>query len=73
LEKNAFLFKDNLFALCALDMAYTDLCARKKGKSYMTIELYYRENPLTDYTIGIASIEKMVSKRKNWPIFIKSN
>jgi L-alanine-DL-glutamate epimerase-like enolase superfamily enzyme len=24
--------KDNLFALCALDMAYTDLCARKKAK-----------------------------------------
>jgi hypothetical protein len=37
----------------------------------MTIELYYRENPLTDYTIGIASIEKMVSKMKElpWPIY----
>jgi hypothetical protein len=51
LEKNAFLFKEDLFALCALDMAYTDLYAQKKEKSYMTIELYYRENPLTDYTI----------------------
>jgi L-alanine-DL-glutamate epimerase-like enolase superfamily enzyme len=28
-------------------------------------------NPLTDYTIGIASIEKMVSKMKElpWPIY----
>jgi hypothetical protein len=32
LKKNAFLFKEDLFALCALDMAYTDLYARKKGK-----------------------------------------
>jgi hypothetical protein len=38
LEKNAFLFKEDLFALCALDMAlYTDLYAQKKERSYMTI------------------------------------
>jgi hypothetical protein len=29
-EKNAFLFKEDLFALCALDMAYTIYA--KKGK-----------------------------------------
>lgn len=29
--------REDLFALCALDMAYTDLYARKKGKSCMTI------------------------------------
>jgi hypothetical protein len=28
--KNPFLFKEDLFALCALDMAYTDLCAQKE-------------------------------------------
>jgi hypothetical protein len=35
--------KEDLFALCALDMAYTDLYAQKE-RSYMTIELYYRES-----------------------------
>jgi L-alanine-DL-glutamate epimerase-like enolase superfamily enzyme len=66
--KNPFLFKRGYICLCALDMAYTDFMQKK---SYMTIELYYRENPLTDYTIGIASIEKMVSKMKElpWPIY----
>jgi hypothetical protein len=56
LEKNPFLFKEDLFALCALDMAYTDLCA--KGKKLYDYWNYTTEkNPLTDYTIGIASIE----------------
>jgi hypothetical protein len=32
LEKNPFLFKEDLFALCALDMAYTDLYAQKRKK-----------------------------------------
>jgi hypothetical protein len=26
--------KEDLFALCALDMAYTDLCAKKGKKLY---------------------------------------
>jgi hypothetical protein len=43
--KKTFLFKEDLFALCALDMAYTDY-ARKKERSYMTIELYYREQSI---------------------------
>jgi hypothetical protein len=29
-----FLFKEDLFALCALDMAYTDLYAQKGKKLY---------------------------------------
>ena len=64
--------KDNMFALCALDMAYTDLYARKKGKKLYELWNYsIAKNPLTDYTIGIASIEKMVSKMKElpWPIY----
>ena len=64
--------QNNMFALCALDIAYNDLYARKKGKKLY--ELWYyniQKNPLTDYTIGIASIEKMVSKMKElpWPIY----
>jgi L-alanine-DL-glutamate epimerase-like enolase superfamily enzyme len=64
--------KEDMFALCALDMAYTDLYARKKGKKLYDLWGYtIDKNPLTDYTIGIASIEKMVSKMKElpWPIY----
>jgi L-Ala-D/L-Glu epimerase len=64
--------KDNLFALCALDNAYNDLYARKKGKKLYELWGYTTEkNPLTDYTIGIAPIEKMVAKMEElpWPIY----
>ena len=64
--------KHDMFALCALDMAYNDLYARQKGKKLYEIWNYTTEtNPLTDYTIGIASIEKMVEKMEElpWPIY----
>ncbi len=64
--------QENMFALCALDMAYNDLYARKKGKKLYDLWKYTIEkNPLTDYTIGIASIDKMVSKMQElpWPIY----
>lgn len=64
--------QDDLFALCALDMAYNDLYARKKGKKLHELWNYSTENnPLTDYTIGIDTIEKMVDKMKElpWPIY----
>jgi len=64
--------KGNLFALCALDNAYNDLYARKKGKKLYELWGYTTEkNPLTDYTIGIAPIEKMVAKMEElpWPIY----
>ena len=66
-----FLTHD-MFALCALDMAYNDLYARQKGKKLYDLWNYTTEkNPLTDYTIGIASIEKMVEKMQElpWPIY----
>lgn len=64
--------KNNLFALCALDNAYNDLYARKKGKKlYELWEYSIANNPLTDYTIGIDSIDKMVAKMEElpWPIY----
>lgn len=64
--------KHDMFALCALDMAFTDLFARKKGKKLYQLWGYSTEkNALTDYTIGIASIEKMLSKMQElpWPIY----
>ena len=66
------LLRDDLFALCALDIAYNDLYARKKGKKLYDLWGYsINNNPKTDYTIGIDSIEKMVSKMEElpWPIY----
>ncbi len=66
------LLADNMFALCALDMAFNDLYAKKKEKKlYELWNLSINKNPITDYTIGIASIEKMVSKMQElpWPIY----
>ncbi len=62
----------DMFALCALDMAYNDWYARKQGKKLYELWGYStNNNPMTDYTIGIDSIEKMVSKMKElpWPIY----
>ncbi len=66
------LLKNDMFSLCALDIAYSDLYARKKGKKLYELWGYsINQNPKTDYTIGIDSIEKMVSKMKElpWPIY----
>jgi L-alanine-DL-glutamate epimerase-like enolase superfamily enzyme len=64
--------KNDMFSLCALDMAYNDLYAKKKGKKLY--ELWGNSplhNPKTDYTIGIDKIDKMVMKLKEmpWPIY----
>ena len=66
------LFKDNLFALCAIDLAAYDLYAKMRGrKLYELWELNISRNPLTDYTIGIDTVENMVSKLVEfpWPIY----
>ena len=71
-EKLQPLFKNNMFALCALDMAFNDLYARKQGKKlYEVWGLKTNNNPMTDYTIGIDTIETMVAKMKElpWPIY----
>ena len=62
----------NRFALCALDIAFHDLFARKKGKKlYELWNLDISNNPLTNYTIGISTIDEMVQKMKEmpWPIY----
>jgi L-alanine-DL-glutamate epimerase-like enolase superfamily enzyme len=62
----------NLFALCALDIAAWDLYAKKLGKKLFEVwELDVSHNPLTDYTIGIDTIENMVKKLTAfpWPIY----
>ena len=63
---------EDMFALCALDMAYHDLYTRKKGKKlYELWDLDVRKNPLSNFTIGIDSIENMILKMQEtpWPIY----
>lgn len=65
-------FKNNMFLLCALDEAYTDLYTRKKDlKLYEYWNLEVQNLPQSNYTIGIDSIENMVAKMKEmpWPIY----
>ena len=65
-------FKNNMFLLCALDEAFTDLYTRKKGiKLYEYWNFELKNIPQSNYTIGIDSIENMVAKIKEmpWPIY----
>ena len=66
------LFPNNSFLVCALDMAAWDIYGKIKNKALHQLwGLDMAEAPLTDYTIGIDTIENMVSKMKEkpWPIY----
>ncbi len=66
------LFPRNAFLVCALDMAGWDLYGKLKRKQLRELwGLDIARAPLTDYTIGIDSIENMISKlhEKPWPIY----
>jgi L-Ala-D/L-Glu epimerase len=66
------LFPQNPFLVCALDIAAWDLYGKiKRKKLYELWGLDISKNPLTDYTIGIDTIDKMVEKIKDkpWPIY----
>lgn len=66
------LFPNNAFLVCALDMAAWDLWAKMKRQPlYQMWNTSPDTSPLTDYTIGIDTIEKMVAKmrEKPWPIY----
>jgi len=66
------LLPQNPFLVCALDIAAWDLFAKMQNKKlYELWKGDISKNPLTDYTIGIDSIDKMVSKLKEkpWPIY----
>lgn len=65
-------FKNNPFILCALDEAYYDLYCKKKGlKVYEYFNASLDKLPLSNYTIGIDTVEKMVAKMKeiSFPIY----
>lgn len=66
------LIPNNHFLVCALDIAAWDLYGKMKKKPlYKLWNGDISKNPITDYTIGIDSIEKMVAKlrEKPWPIY----
>lgn len=66
------LFPDNNFLVCALDMAGWDLHGKMKRKQLHQLwNLDTNNAPLTDYTIGIDTIDKMLLKmqEKPWPIY----
>lgn len=66
------LFPANPFLVCALDIAGWDLHGQFKGKPLN--ELFAgntQKQTITDYTIGIDTVEKMVAKmqEKPWPVY----
>ena len=66
------LFPNNPFLVCALDMAAWDLFGKMKGKPlYELWNTRWENTPVTDYTIGIDTIDKMVAKMKAkpWPVY----
>lgn len=62
------LYPKNPFLVCALDMAGWDLYGKMKGQLlYKLWNTAWSDNPITDYTIGIDSLEKMIDKMKANP------
>lgn len=66
------LIPRNSFLVCAIDIAAWDLYGKMKKKPLSALwKLDTRNLPVTDYTIGIDTIDKMVTKMKEkpWPIY----
>lgn len=66
------LFPHDPFLVCAIDMAGWDIYGKmNKMQLHELWKLDISKNPITDYTIGIDSIEKMVMKmnEKPWPVY----
>ena len=66
------LFPGNPFLVAALDMAAWDIYGKlKKQPLFQLWNTNMSAAPLTDYTIGIDAIEKMIEKmqEKPWPVY----
>lgn len=66
------LFPQNPFLVCALDIAAWDMYGKLKGQPlYKMWKGDISHNPVTDFTIGIDTVEKMIAKLKEnpWPIY----
>lgn len=63
------LLPQNPFLVCALDIAAWDLFGKMHNKPlYKLWNTEWQNVPLTDYTIGIDSVEKMVEKMQQHPL-----
>jgi len=66
------LFPQNNFLVCALDLAAWDMYGKIRNQPlYKLWGLSMDKAPVTDYTIGIDTIDKMVEKMKEkpWPVY----
>ncbi|MEE6188277.1 L-Ala-D/L-Glu epimerase [Mycovorax composti] len=66
------LLPQNPFLVCALDIAAWDIFGKMSGRPlYQIWKGDPADNPITDYTIGIDTVEKMLAKveEKPWPIY----
>lgn len=66
------LFPGNPFLVCALDMAGWDLWGKMKRLPLFRIwDTPFEDLPLTDYTIGLGTVQQMIDKvkEKPWPIY----
>lgn len=66
------ILRDNPFAQCALDIAMHDLHGKRNQQAlYALWGLNLDHIPLTNYTIGIDSVEKMLQKIQEfpWPLY----
>ncbi|HEX8315260.1 MAG TPA: dipeptide epimerase [Flavisolibacter sp.] len=66
------LFPANPFLVCALDIAGWDLYGKIKGTPIKEFwQPSQSKNTITDYTIGIDTIERMLAKmqEKPWPVY----
>lgn len=66
------LYPQNNFLVCALDIAAWDLYGKMRMQPLHQLwGLSTDKKPLTDYTIGIDTVDKMVEKMKEkpWPIY----
>ena len=66
------LFPKNPFLVCALDMAGWDLYGQMKNQPIRSLlKASEGQQPLTDYTIGIDTQQRMIEKVKAtpWPIY----
>jgi L-alanine-DL-glutamate epimerase-like enolase superfamily enzyme len=66
------LLPHNPFLVCALDIACWDLFGKIKGKPLHALwNTRWQNTPVTDYTIGIDTIDVMAAKikAKPWPVY----
>jgi len=72
-EKLHHALPDDPFALCAIDQAAYDLWGKQNNAAVHELwNLQTRQSPVSNFTIGIDTVEKMIGKLKevpDWPVY----